>query len=307
MSETSKKFNHNYHIQTAIDTEAPAVSGGIPPAPEVPKSPNKKRRNIVLGAVGIVAAGALAATLAVGLNSGNQSKGEQPPKATETSAPADPTATEAPAPATGVEAPALTGEALTQAFTMPENLSGDELAKTFVLKVQNWGQYGENIKTQDGTLGYSADILESQSQAGGQTIAEALISSEHITSPLMSKFVTDHIQENIAITDAWAKTYFPDKSKNPFPYVIKEAFNQTLEFNNTSNVSTDEATGVTTMDIHFTQMTDLKNTVDPTLESTINPNDEGFARNNVSVVWRVEFVHENGSKKVQSVIVQPQE
>ncbi|HEY8992709.1 MAG TPA: hypothetical protein VIM37_02555 [Candidatus Microsaccharimonas sp.] len=301
MLETSNRFNHNYHIKTAIDTETPAISGGTPPLYEVPKNPNKKRRNIILGAIGAAAAGSLAIGLAVGLSSGQQSHGVQPPKATETSAPANPNTS--PAPATGVEAPVLTGEALIQAYTIPENLSGDDLAKTFLQKIQNWGQYGENIKTQDGRLGYGTDVLESQSQTGGQTIAEALISSKHIGSPLMDDFVNKNIQSNIAITDAWAKTYFPDKSKNPFPYVIKEAFNQTLEFNNTDNVSTDEATGVTTMDIHFTQKTDLNNTVNPTIEGTINPNNEGFAQNNVPVVWHVEFVHENGSTKVQSVYV----
>ncbi len=272
------------------------------PAPSF-ETPDKKklslRNKLLLTGAGVV----LVAVVATGTGLAVLANGHKSPEAASSSAPATPNPVETHA-ATGVEAPILTGEALTKAFTIPESLTGDDLAKTFIQKIQDWGQYGENLDTIKSHIkANGTDNLDAQSQAGGQTIAEALVTSENITSPLMSKFVNDQIQENIAITDAWSKTYFEKKSDNPFPYVDIEPFNQTLQFDSTSNVSTDEATGETTMDIHFTQNTDLKNLLDPTQPSTINPDDAGFARNNVPVTWRVIFVHENGATKAKSVII----
>lgn len=309
MLESSNKFNHNYHIQTAIDTEAPLTSGGAH-RQEAPKGPNKKRRTVIIAgiATAAVATVAIALPMILGHNSGDssdRSQGEKPPKAIESSAPANPTNTEKATPTTGVEAPALTGEALIEAFTIPESLSGEALAKTFVQKIQDWGQYGENTITQEGHLvaGDKPDILETQAHTGGETIADALIASDKKDNYLMTEFVDTKISQNISITDAWTKTYYAKKSENPFPYVNKEPFNQTLEFNSVNIIDTDEATGAETMDISFTQHTDLKNLVDPTQESTINPDNSGFTQDNVPTTWRVAFVHEDGANKVASVII----
>lgn len=307
MPESSNDhFNHDNHINHVIAPEAPVTSGGTPLTPEAPKNPNKKRRNIILSAIGAVAAGSLALGLSLGLNSGQQSHGEQPPKATETSAPATPNPTETHA-ATGVEAPVLTGEALTQAYIIPEGLSGNDLGRTFIQKIQDWGQYGENLDTQASHVGANgADNLEAQSEAGGEAIAAALIPSDRLTSPIMSTFKDTMVKRNISIVDAWTKTFAKTKEDNAYPYVDKEPFNQTLEFHSATEVSTDTQTGSITMDIKFTQHTDLKNRVDPTQESTINPDNSGFTRDGINSTWRVEFVHDNGTIKIISVIVEPQ-
>jgi hypothetical protein len=301
VSELSNNHFSNPNLKHVIAPEAPITTGGTPPSPEGPRNPNKKRRGLIAGTIGGLAAVAIAVPTFLAIENGNNTK--PAPRGTETSAPVTPGGAETQAPTTGVEAPVLTGEALTQAFTIPENLTGDDLAKTFVQKIQNWGQYGQNLATQDGGI----PLIQSQSKTGGETISQALIASGNIGSPLMGKFEQDMIAENISITDAWSKTFNKDKSSNQYPYVDIEAFNQTLEFNSATVVNTDTATGEVTMDINFTQKTDLKNRVDPTQESTINPNDAGFARNNVNTVWRVIFVHENGATKAKSVIIQPQE
>jgi hypothetical protein len=279
--------------------------------------PNVKKPRFPMGAkiaAGLAGIGIVGAAVGIGINTSNGESNAPHKAPVENSAPAEPSEAASPSKETqpssptenetvsNPEAPLLTGEALTEAFTIPETASGEQLGQAFVQKLQDWGQYGEVNETQEHFL-YEDDhevYITNQSQEAAQYIAPALIAEGHENNQTTT-IVDKLTQDNIAITTAWAATYSKTPGDNPFPTENKEAFNQTLEFDGAETVS--EGEGATTLDISFTQHTNLNNLMDPTHPSTINPNDEGFAKDNVKTTWRVTFVQQDGANKVANLYV----
>lgn len=234
MLESSNKFNHNYHLNTAIHTEAPAISGGTPPTPEDPKNPNKKRnRNIVLGAVGVVAAGALAATLAVGLGSGNKSQGEQPPKGTETSAPATPNTDKSNSTENGAEVNPGAAELTVESLQFDPNATPEEWAKQYGEGLGKWRMAGANEETGKRSLDSSLTVNQfaaQEAEHNAALFAEAYYGPDWESDPDLSYAVDFDSKQNAAsILD-----YFTT-SKDKTRYKWTETVNSTTVLSTNGN------------------------------------------------------------------------
>jgi len=305
--ESSNKFQ-NPNISNVIAPETSRSYGGSPSSPEDPKNKpeqTKKSRFSTRARIGALAAGVsiIGGAVAGGFIANSQPAPEAPGTSQTDNEPVQPPV-EAPveAPidtATGPEAPLLTGEALSAAFLIPTGLSDEQLADTFIEKIEDWAQYGQSIDTQDTFFTEGTPYIVSQAQEAGTTIAGSLFVSGYENDERLSGIVTNLIDNNAAVTESWAKTFVQEGDENPFPYVNLEPFNQTVDLDNYTVITPADENGQVTLNIEFTQHTDIDNLANPDDPNTISPVEgNGFAKDGTQGSWNVTFVNENGSMRV---------
>ncbi|CAN5326079.1 hypothetical protein BH09PAT4_BH09PAT4_09260 [soil metagenome] len=212
MSESSNNFNKKIEsgigIQHAIAPDKIKPSGGTPDQ-ETVKTPRNKR-GIILGAIGAVAAAAIAVPVFIGISSEHSSQGAKPPKAVESSAPASPTETTAPT-------PSATPETVTVAsLEIPATTPPEQVGAAVVNSLSGWFMAGANDETYKERLAFhednkttyqvTADFVNQKAETLGNVRAEALF-GQYQSDPNNAKLISGLKMYNASFLENYIITH----------------------------------------------------------------------------------------------------
>ena len=212
MSETSKNFNHDYHIKTAIGTEAPTTSGGTPSPEAQGKKKISLKNRILLGTTGVV----LTAIAGTGVGFAVSSQGHKPPEATTSSAPATPEAS---------ASPIITAETFTvQSLEIPSTSSPEQIAAAYSDRITKYymananpASHKERLAYQNGTAN---DFATEKAVKDAAIFNEALFVKGFESDTNMAKYASIWQQMNATTAEYYIITHNSGEPLDKEPFAM---------------------------------------------------------------------------------------